>query len=92
MGSIGEDRVRVVNREVIDGAGASYGELTRVEAAEHTELARRAGRFRAGKPRRTVIVVDDGIATGRADSSEIESRASATEAWRRQGALPVGRC
>lgn len=69
MGAIGEDGVRVINDRVVRGAGVSPAELAAVEARERVELARRAERFRAGRPRtplagRTVVVVDDGIATG----------------------------
>jgi putative phosphoribosyl transferase len=69
MGAIGEDDVRVVNREVVDLARVTDRELAEVEAAERRELARRARRFRGDRPRlpldgRTVVVVDDGIATG----------------------------
>jgi putative phosphoribosyl transferase len=69
MGAIGEDGVRVINEEVVRLAGVSDLQLDEVEARERTELERRARRFRAGRPRtamtgRTVVVVDDGIATG----------------------------
>ncbi|MGO8872831.1 MAG: phosphoribosyltransferase family protein [Acidimicrobiales bacterium] len=69
MGAIGEDGVRVLNAEVIGLAGVSSEELAAVERRERAELDRRALRFRGGAPRvpldgRTVIVVDDGIATG----------------------------
>jgi putative phosphoribosyl transferase len=69
MGAIGEDGVRVINEEVVRLAGVSVLQLTEVEARERTELERRARRFRAGRARtamtgRTVVVVDDGIATG----------------------------
>ena len=69
MGAIGEDGVRVINHAVISIAGVSESEIADVERRERTELARRAERFRRGRPRiplegRTVVVVDDGIATG----------------------------
>ena len=69
MGAIGEDGVRVINREVVRAAGVSAGELAAVEARERAELERRARRFRGGRPRqsldgRVAVVVDDGIATG----------------------------
>ena len=69
MGAIGEDGVRVVNRDVVSMARVSESQLAEVERRERTELARRAGRFRGRRPRiplsgRTVVVVDDGIATG----------------------------
>jgi putative phosphoribosyl transferase len=68
-GALGEDGVRVLNDEVIRMAGVSAAALERVEARESTELERRIRRFRAIRPRvslegATVVVVDDGIATG----------------------------
>jgi putative phosphoribosyl transferase len=69
MGAIGEDGVRVINRDVIRAARVTKSELAAVERRERAELARRAERFRGAQPRvplegRTVVVVDDGIATG----------------------------
>ena len=69
MGAIGEDGVRIINDEVVRLAGVSDSELVEVERRERAELERRARRFRGDRPRaalegRTVVVVDDGIATG----------------------------
>ncbi|ARF77834.1 phosphoribosyltransferase family protein [Kitasatospora aureofaciens] len=69
MGAIGEDGVRVLNEQVLRLAGVSDEQLARVEGRERTELARRARRYRGDRPAsdlrgRTVVVVDDGIATG----------------------------
>lgn len=69
MGAIGENGVRVVNEEVLHYAQVSERDLARVEARERVELERRARRFRNDRPPvsvegRTVIVVDDGLATG----------------------------
>jgi putative phosphoribosyl transferase len=69
MGAIGEDGVRVVDERVLAAAGVSDHEVEGVEARERVELARRAQRYRAGRSRiplrdRTVVVVDDGVATG----------------------------
>ena len=69
MGAIGEDGVRIINEEVVRLAGISSSELAEVEARERIELERRARRYRGDRPveslkGRTVIVVDDGIATG----------------------------
>lgn len=69
VGAIGEDGVRVVNREVVELTGVTPGDLAAVEARERQELERRARRYRGDRPRlplagRTVVVVDDGIATG----------------------------
>ncbi len=69
MGAIGEDGVRVINDDLIFGAEVSDEELAAVERREQAELERRVQTYRAGRDRvplegRTVIVVDDGVATG----------------------------
>lgn len=69
MGAIGEDGALVVDTEVLRGARISNRELAVVEARERAELERRVRRYREGRPPvpvagRTVVIVDDGIATG----------------------------
>ncbi len=69
MGAIGEGDVRIVNEKVVSVTGVSAIEFDAVEHRERQELARRAARFRGGRERvplmdRTVLIVDDGIATG----------------------------
>ncbi len=69
MGAIGEDGVRVLNRELLAMARVGEDEVAAVERSERAELERRARRFRGSRPRaslvgRTAVVVDDGIATG----------------------------
>jgi putative phosphoribosyl transferase len=69
MGAIGEDGVRVINPDVVRMAQVTADELAEVEQRERRELSRRAQRFRGDRPPlpvagRTVIIVDDGIATG----------------------------
>jgi putative phosphoribosyl transferase len=69
MGALGEGGVRIINDEVVAMAGVSPRELAAIEARERAEVERRAERFRAGRPPvpitgRTVVVIDDGIATG----------------------------
>lgn len=69
MGAIGEDGVRIVNDEVVRAGGVTEAELAAVEGRERVELERRARRYRGDRTRvpsagRTVIVVDDGLATG----------------------------
>ncbi|WP_449063133.1 phosphoribosyltransferase family protein [Planomonospora algeriensis] len=69
FGAIGEGGVRVVNDDVVRAAHVTPGKMSEVEARERTELERRARRFRGDRPAadlrgRTVVVVDDGIATG----------------------------
>ena len=69
MGAIGEDGVRVVNRDVVEAAGVTEAQIADVEGRERVELERRARRFRGDRPRldltgRVAVIVDDGIATG----------------------------
>lgn len=69
MGAVGEDGVEILNHEVISSAGVSPDDVARVEEQERAEVARRARRYRGGRPRqpldgRVAVVVDDGIATG----------------------------
>ena len=69
MGAVGEDEVRVINPAVVRAADVSAAELAAVEAHERSEVARRARRYRRGRPRtpldgRVAVIVDDGIATG----------------------------
>lgn len=69
MGAIGEDDVRVLNDRIIDDARVGNDELAEVESRERAELARRAQRYRSIRPRcslsgRSVLIVDDGVATG----------------------------
>ena len=69
MGAVGEDSVRVLNPEVVRGAGVTEDEIAEVEARERAEVEQRARMFRGGGPGvslagRTVTIVDDGLATG----------------------------
>ncbi|WP_406148991.1 phosphoribosyltransferase family protein [Streptomyces sp. NBC_01012] len=69
FGAIGEDGARVISDEIVRHTGVGDEDLASVERAEEAELLRRAGTYREGRPRlplkgRTVVVVDDGVATG----------------------------
>jgi predicted phosphoribosyltransferase len=69
MGAIGEGGVRVLEHDVLRAWRVTDAQLAAVEGQEQAELARRAARLRAGRARipledRSVIVVDDGLATG----------------------------
>jgi putative phosphoribosyl transferase len=87
MGAIGEGGVRVTNDDVIRRSGVTAAELAAVERRELVDLRQQAERFRAGRSHvdiagRTVIVVDDGIATG-------STASAACQVARRQGAATV---
>ena len=69
MGAVGEDGVKVINPRVVAAAEVTAAELAAVEARERAEVARRALRYRDGRPRvplrgMAAVIVDDGIATG----------------------------
>jgi putative phosphoribosyl transferase len=94
MGAIASGGVRVLNAEVIEWYGITQETLDRVARTEQAELERRERDYRQGRPAldvrdRTVILVDDGLATG-------SSMRAAVEAMRQRGpsavvvAVPVG--
>jgi predicted phosphoribosyltransferase len=69
FGAIASGGVQVANPEVLDSAALEPDDVAAVVARERTELARREERYRGGRPPaavrgRTVVVVDDGLATG----------------------------
>ncbi|MGZ4437274.1 MAG: phosphoribosyltransferase family protein [Nocardioidaceae bacterium] len=69
MGAVGEGGVRVLNEDVVGRGFVSSDQLAAVEARERAEVVARAGRFRGDREPvplsgRTVVLVDDGIATG----------------------------
>jgi putative phosphoribosyl transferase len=93
MGAIASDGIRIVDRRVIDMLGVSREAFDAVVARERTELDRRERAFRAGRPRfdiagRTVIVVDDGMATGASMAAAIDAVRTRQPA-RTIGAAPV---
>jgi predicted phosphoribosyltransferase len=69
MGAIATGGVRVLNAEVVASMRIPDATIDEVEAREQRELKRRELAYRDGLPApevegRTVIVIDDGIATG----------------------------
>lgn len=69
MGAIAQGGARVLNQDVIDGLGIPPGIVEQVAVAEGAELTRRARLYRGDAPApdlrgRTVLLVDDGLATG----------------------------
>jgi putative phosphoribosyl transferase len=69
MGAIASGDVRVLNEDVVEGLGLSQLTIDAVAAEELKELARRELAYRGDHPfprlqGRTVILIDDGIATG----------------------------
>lgn len=94
MGALASGGVRVLNDEVVNGLSISPELIDAVTAEEARELARREQTYRCDRPApdvrgRTVILIDDGLATG-------STMRAAIAALRRQEparivvAVPVG--
>lgn len=69
MGAIGENGARILDSHVLSRAHVREEDLGTVEREQRSLLERRLARYRRGRTRvdvrgRTVVVVDDGIATG----------------------------
>src|SRR6201987_4825726 len=69
MGAVASGGGRILNDEIVHGLGISEHEIDAAVARELQELARREQLFRGDRPPpdvegRTVILVDDGLATG----------------------------
>ena len=69
MGAIANGNIQVLNEDVVRSLAIPDAVIARVAAAEHAELERRNKAYRQGNPppmlkARTVILVDDGCATG----------------------------
>jgi predicted phosphoribosyltransferase len=78
MGAIATGGVRVLNREVVEGLSISDEVIDAVASRELHELERRERAYRDDRPApgvqgRTVILVDDGIATGSTMKAAIEA-------------------
>jgi putative phosphoribosyl transferase len=84
MGAIASGGVRIVSKDVVSTLGIAEREIAAVAAAEEEELARRERAYRDALPPpdvkgRSVILVDDGLATG-------STMRAAAAALRAQGA------
>ena len=69
MGAIATGGVRVLNDDVVQELRIPPDVIDRVTASEHAELERRERVYRGGRPApilrdQTVLLVDDGLATG----------------------------
>lgn len=94
MGAVASGGVRVLNQAVVDALAIPPEVIEAVSAQEAAEVARREQSYRSDRPAlevagRTVVVVDDGVATG-------STMRAAVAALRAQGAgrivvaVPVG--
>lgn len=78
MGAIASGGIRLLNRNIISGFGLGSAAVAEVERRELIELERREKSYRGDLPaldvrKRTVILVDDGIATGSTMQAAIAS-------------------
>lgn len=94
MGAIAPGGIRVLNPHTIDSLGISESAIDDVEAIERRELARRERLYRGSQPPltvegRTVILVDDGLATGSTMRAAAEALRQLKPA-RLIAAVPVG--
>ena len=69
IGAVAETGARYLNQEAVRSFGLSRHELDRLIQVQEKEIARRKDLYRQGRPLpqltgRTVLLVDDGIATG----------------------------
>jgi predicted phosphoribosyltransferase len=87
MGAIATGGVRILDRQLIRMYDVPAEAIERVTAAERREMDRRERLYRDGRPPpdvsgRTVILVDDGLATG-------STMRAAVEALREEGAKKI---
>jgi putative phosphoribosyl transferase len=78
MGAIASGGVRVLNAEIVRELGLDEQLIDRVAAREGEELARREHAYRGDRPPldlrgRTVVIVDDGLATGATMRAAVEA-------------------
>jgi len=94
MGAIASGGVRVLNQEVFDRIPIPHHMVDAVEATERQELERQERAYRGRAPfpdlkDRTVIVVDDGLATGSTMRAAVQAIRKSDPAWI-VVAVPVG--
>jgi putative phosphoribosyl transferase len=94
MGAIGEGGVVVVNEDLMSAVNITKAQFALIEEREQVELERRVRRYRQDREPvplegRTVVIVDDGIATGSTARAACQV-ARARGAARVVLAVPVG--
>jgi putative phosphoribosyl transferase len=78
IGAVAEDGTRVIDAEAVAVLGLDGGVIDSLIARETEELRRRVAAYRGDRPAldlegRTVIVVDDGVATGVTDTAALRA-------------------
>jgi len=78
MGAIASGGVQVINQDVVRGIRISEARIQEIAAKEAEEIKRREQAYRANRPplvvkNQTVILVDDGLATGATMRAAVEA-------------------
>lgn len=94
MGAIATGGVRVLNEDVVRWYAIPRSVIDQVAAAEQAELERRESTYRDGRPAiplegRTVLLIDDGLATGSTMKAAVQA-VRAHKPARIVVAVPVG--
>lgn len=94
MGAIATGAVRVLNEDVVNWYGIPLSVIDQVARAEQAELERRERAYRDGRPpiplhARTVLLIDDGLATGSTMKAAVQA-VRAHKPARIVVAVPVG--
>jgi putative phosphoribosyl transferase len=94
MGAIASGGVRVLNDDVVGWYGIAASAIEQVAREEQIELERRERAYRSGRPPiplegRTVVLVDDGLATGSTMRAAVQA-IRAQRPGRIVVAVPVG--
>ena len=93
IGAVGEEGVVLANSEALQHVGLRGDLLAAIAARERGEVERRAARYRAGRAPlsvagRTVLLVDDGVATG--STAQAAARVLRRRARPHRPRVPVG--
>ncbi|CAM3230791.1 phosphoribosyltransferase [Asticcacaulis taihuensis] len=86
MGAIADGGVEVINEDIVRSLSIGDHTIAAVAARERAELDRRSRVYRQGRPapelkNRTVILVDDGCATGATMEAAIQASRRRGAAW-----------
>lgn len=96
FGAIASGGVRVLNQDILELTGLGQEMIEAISRRETAELERRDSEYRRGRPAlpvfgRTVLLVDDGLATGATMLAAVRA-VGALEPRRVIAAAPLGSC